>query len=80
MVGRVSIGGDISDPFEIKHGVKQYFVLAPALFRLYLAAVLETMSTDLAGGVYIKTRADGGGIFNLVRLKSSKYTREHCIR
>ena len=55
-------------------------MLAPTLFGLYLAAVLETMSTDLAGGVYIKTRVNGGGIFNLARLKSSKYTREHCIR
>jgi len=55
-------------------------VLAPILFGLYLAAVLETLSTGLAGGVYIKTRVDGGGIFNLASFKSSKHIREHCIR
>ena len=80
MKGRVSIGGDISDLFEIKHGVKQGCVLAPTLFALYLAAVLETMAFDLEGGVYIKTRMDGGGLFNLSRLKSEKHTRKLCIR
>ena len=80
MKGRVSIGGDISDLFEIKHGVKQGCVLAPTLFALYLAAVLETMAFDLEGGVYIKTRMDGGGLFNLSRLKSERHTRKLCIR
>ena len=53
MTGRVSIGGDISDAFPINHGVKQGCVLAPTLFTLYLGAVLETMSANLASGIYI---------------------------
>ena len=53
MTGRVSIGGDISDTFPISHGVKQGCVVAPTLFTLYLGAVLETMSANLASGVYI---------------------------
>ena len=53
MTGRVSIGGDISDAFPINHGVKQGCVLAPTLFTLYLGLVLETMSANLASGIYI---------------------------
>ena len=41
MSGKVSIGGDMSDTFKINHDVKQGCVLAPTLFTLYLAAVLE---------------------------------------
>ena len=68
MTGRVSIGGDISDAFPINHRVKQGCVLAPTLFTLYLGAVLETMTANLASGVYIKTHSDGK-LFNLACLK-----------
>ena len=80
MYGKVSIRGDISNPFEINRGVKQGCVLVPTLFALYLAAVLDTMTIDLSGGVYIKTRMDGGGLFKLSRLKSEKLSRKLCIR
>ena len=63
-MGKVAIGGDISEGFDIKHGVKQGCGLAPTLFTLYLAAVLETM----------------GSMFNLTRLKACTKTREVCIR
>ena len=55
-------------------------MLTPTLFALYLAAVLETMSVDRHGGVYIKTRMDGGGLFKLSRLKSEKLSRREGIR
>ena len=74
----LSIGGDISNAFEINHGVKQGCVLAPTLFALYLAAVLDTMTIELSGCVYIKTRMDGGGLFKLSRLKSEKLPRKLC--
>ena len=69
MIGRMSIGGDISDAFPIKHRVKQGYVLAPTLFIFYHGAVLETMSTNLASGVYIQTHLDGK-LFNLACLKA----------
>ena len=53
MTGRVPIGGDISDAFPINHRVKQGCVLAATLFTLYFGAVLETISANLARGIYI---------------------------
>ena len=79
MTGRVSIGGDISDAFPIYHGVKQGCVLAPTLFTLYLGAVLETMSANLANGVYILTCSDGK-LFNLACLKAETRTNTLCVR
>ena len=75
--GRVSIGSNISDPFEVQHGVKQECVHQHCL---PYAAVLETMSNNLNRSVYIKTRVDGGGLFNLAWSKSEKHTRKTCIR
>ena len=53
MYGRVSIGGDISNGIEINHDMKQGCLLAPTLFALYLGAVLDAMTIDLTGGIYI---------------------------
>ena len=79
MTGRVSIGGDISVAFPINHGVKQGCVLAPTLFTLYLGAVLETMSANLASGIYIQTHSDGK-LFTLVCLKAETRTNTLCVR
>ena len=80
MTGKVSISGDISEPFDVGHGVKQGCVLAPTLFTLYLTAVLEVMSSNLKDeGVYIRTRSDGK-LFNLARLRATTKTTELCVR
>ena len=42
--GAVSIGGSITEPAEISHGLKQGCVLAPTLFTLFLAALLSIVS------------------------------------
>ena len=40
---------------------------------------VETMSLNLKGGVYIRTRTDGK-LFDLARLKASTKTKEQCVR
>ena len=79
MTEKVVVGRDISSLFNINHGVKQGCVLAPTLFTIYLAAVLETMSLNPKGDVYIRTRTYGK-LFNLARLKASTKTKEQCVR
>ena len=79
VMGKVAIGGDISEAFDIKHGVKQGCVVAPTLFTLYPAAVLETMANNLTRGVYINTRTNGK-LFNLTRLKVCTKTLEVCVQ
>ena len=75
MAGSVSVGGTITDPFEISHGLKQGCVLAPTLFTLFLGAVLSAKSEHLSMGVFIRTRTDGQ-LFNLARLRANTKTRD----
>ena len=77
--GAVSIGGSITDHFEISHGLKQGCVFAPTLFTLFLAALLSTVSKHLSTGVFIRTRSDVK-LFYFARLKASTNIRELCIR
>jgi len=79
MKATVSISGNNSDAFEVLHGVKQGCVLAPTLFAMYLAAMLENMPSNLNKGIFIRTRTDGG-LFNLSRLQSHRKILMQCIR
>ena len=57
-------------------------MLAPTLFGLFLAAVLETTSSNLSDaqhGVYLHSRTDGS-LFNLARLRAKTKCREICVR
>ena len=67
--GAVSIGESTTDPFEISHGLKEGYVLAPTLFTLFLAAILSTVSEHIRQV-----------LFKLPRLKASITPRELCIR
>ena len=78
MFGRVCHQNSLSDLFSINNGLKQGCVLAPTLFSLYGAAMLneippETPSVDL------RYRMDGG-IFNLARLRARTKTSTISVR
>ena len=48
MRATVVAGGKESEPFDITNGMKQGCVLAPALFSLFLTAVLRTAALEAA--------------------------------
>jgi len=60
MRATVTVNGETSDFFQVLHGVKQGCILAPTLFALFLAAVIEEMADNSLDRIYIRTRSDGG--------------------
>lgn len=75
MMAAVIGNGSIGEPFPINTGVKQGCVIAPTLFSLYVATVMELVRDDLPPGIRITYRMDGK-LFNLSRLKAG--TRTSC--
>ncbi|CAI2737188.1 unnamed protein product, partial [Dicrocoelium dendriticum] len=61
MRARVQLSGETSDDFTVVSGVKQGCVLAPALFNIYLHAMLScAFDAACAYGVRVEHRIDGG--------------------
>ena len=80
MESQVMTGGELSDTFPVTNGVKQGCILAPTLFALYLAAVLEVAKKDQpAEGVWRRTRQDGNP-FNLRRLSAKTKVEEMRVQ
>ena len=69
----------MSEPFDIKSGVKQGCVLAPTLFSIFFSMVLKHAFGTSTEGVYLHTRSDGR-LFNLPRLRAKTKIREVLIR
>lgn len=71
MQARVQTCNLLSDPFEVRVGVKQGCVLAPVLFNIFLMALtnLSHAALDRNAGVTIQYRLDGS-LFNLRRLQA----------
>ena len=79
MKGTVQFNGSISEPFDIRSGVKQGCVLAPTLFGIFFALLLRNAFGTAQEGIYLRTRSDGR-LFNLARLKARTKVREALIR
>ena len=78
MTGRVVSNSSVSDSFPITTGLKQGCVLAPTLFSLYLAAMVNELS-DTTPGIQLRCRMDGG-LFNTGRFRTSRYSTSVTIR
>ena len=79
MMGRVFDSGKFSEPFTITNGAKQGCVLAPTLFGIVFALMLQYAFHDLDLGVYLHVRTDGG-VFNLRRFSARTKLTEYLIR
>ena len=79
MNARVSLKGELGDPFGVKNGVKQGCVLAPTLFSIYLSIVLKHAFKDHKKGVLIQSRP-GADLFNVKLFKSVRKRKEVLIR
>ena len=79
MKATIQYEGDMSDPFNIKSGVKQGCVLAPTLFGIFFSLLLKHAFGTATEGVHLRTRSDGR-LYNLARLKAKTRVRETIIR
>ena len=75
----IQFDGNTSESFKVRSGVKQACVLAPTLFVIYFAALLQHAFDGNEYGIYLRTRFDGS-LVNLKRLKSKRLTTEVLIR
>ena len=79
MKGRALHGGDQLEPFNINTSVKQGCVIAPTLFSSkFLATFLSQSKIDLAKGMDITYRTDGG-VFKLSHLRAKSKVKTVTI-
>ena len=79
MKGTVQFNGNLSEPFDIRSGVKQGCVLAPTLFGIFFALLLKHAFGPAQEGIYLRTRSDGR-LFNPARLKARTKVHKALIR
>ena len=69
MRATIQYEGSMSEPLDIKSGVKQGCVLVPTLFGIFFSLLLKHAFGTSTEGVYLHTRSDGQ-LFNLARLRA----------
>ena len=78
MKGTVQFDGNVSEPFDIRNGVKQGCVLAPTIFGIFFSLLLKHAFGAANEGIFLRTRSDGR-LFNLSRLRARTKVREVMI-
>lgn len=69
MKATIQYEGSMSEPFNIKSGVKQGCVIAPTLFGIFFSLLLKHAFGTSTEGVYMHTRSDGK-LYNIARLRA----------
>lgn len=78
MSATVLSNGILTEPFMVTSGVKQGCVIAPTLFSVFIATVLNLVKDKVPPGIEAVYRLDGG-LFNLGRLRSKTKTKKFCL-
>ena len=73
--GTVQFEGNLSEPFDIRNGVKQGCVLSPTLFGIFFSMLLKHAFGDMKECIFLRTRSDGR-LFNLARRRAKTKVRE----
>ena len=79
MMSTVQFDGDMTAEFGVKSGVKQCCVLAPTLFGIFFALLLNHAFKRATDGVYLHSTPDGC-LFNISWLCAKTKTRTVTIR
>ena len=77
MQANVTMSGSVSKDLEQRGETR--CVLAPTLFSLYLAAMLDVAFKDTSEGIYIRTRKDPD-LFNVAQFKAKSKTSVKVVR
>ena len=80
MQASVSVEGESSTAFEVSNGVKQGCVLAPTLFSIMFSGMLKIAFQDDIDSIAVDWRTDGGGLFNLARLRAETKVHHDFVR
>ena len=79
IMANVSVGREVSESFSLTNGVKQGCVLAPTLFSILLAAMLDDAFRDMGDGVYIQSR-QCVDLFNVAHFRAKTKTTRIRMR
>ena len=79
MMVNVSVGGEVSESFNVTNGVKQGCVLAPMLFSIFLSAMLDEAFRDMGDGIYIQSR-QSADLLNVAHFRANTTTTRILMR
>ena len=80
MQASVKVEGESSKTFQVSNGVKQGCVLAPTLFSIMFSGMLKIAFQDDVDSIAVDWRTDGGGLFNLARLRAETKVHHDFVR
>ena len=79
MMANVSVGGEVSESFNVTNEVKQGCVLAPTLFSIFLSTMLDEAFRDRGDGVYVQSR-QSADLFNVAHFRAKTKTTRILTR